>query len=114
MSGITILTQHEIVKTVENGWWIAAIIFGVLSILLFFIALAECSEGCGWMAFGFFLVFISCLIMGGVSRKEVSTVRYEYQVLIDETVDINELASRYDIIGQDGLIWTIQDKEPIE
>lgn len=111
IDGITVLAQHEIVKIVGEGWWIAAIIFGVLSILLFLVAMDECSEGCGWMSLVFLVAFIFCLIMGRVSRKEVPTGRYEYQVLLDETVDINELALRYDIVGQDGLIWTLEDKK---
>lgn len=62
------------------------------------------------IALGFLLVFMVVSIIGQQYYKEVPTGRYEYQVLLDETVDINELASHYDIIGQDGLIWTIQDK----
>ena len=56
-------------------------------------------------------LYVPAGILAKIHVHEVETGRYEYQVLLDETVDINELASHYDIIGQDGLIWTIQDKE---
>lgn len=111
IDGITVLTQHEIVKTVVSGWVMVAIVFGVLSLLLLFIALVECSSGYAWSSLVFFIVFIFCFVKGEISSKEVPTDRYEYQVLIDETVDINEIALHYDIIGQDGLIWTLEDKK---
>lgn len=114
MSGITILTQHPIVEYVGQVWVILAIIAFILTIS-FLIASLVCNS---FECFGYFVVFLITFfvfaIIGKVQYKPVETGRYEYQVLLDETVDINELASRYDIIGQDGLIWTIQDKEPIE
>lgn len=114
MSGITILTQHPIVEYVGQVWVILAIIAFILTISFFIVAvICHSSESFGCCII-FLLALFFFVIVGKVRYKEVSTGRYEYQVLLDETVDINELASRYDIIGQDGLIWTIQDKEPIE
>lgn len=111
MSGITILTQHPIMEYVGQVWVVLAVIAFVLTISFLIVALV-CDS---FESFGYFIVFLIMLfvfaIIGKVYCKQVETGRYEYQVLLDETVDINELASHYDIIGQDGLIWTIQDKE---
>ena len=114
MSGMTILTQHPIVEYQGQVWVVLAAIAFILTISFLIVALV-CNS---FESFGYFIVFLIMLfifiIIGKVHYKQVETGRYEYQVLLDETVDINELASHYDIIGQDGLIWTIQDKEPIE
>lgn len=111
MSGMTILTQHPIVEYQGQVWVVLAAIAFILTISFLIVALA-CNS---FESFGYFIVFLLCflffIIIGKVHYKQVETGRYEYQVLLDETVDINELASHYDIIGQDGLIWTIQDKE---
>ena len=111
MSGITILTQHPIVEYQGQVWVVLAAIAFILTISFFIVGFV-CDS---FESFGYCIVFLIMLfvfvIIGKVYYKQVETGRYEYQVLLDETVDINELASHYDIIGQDGLIWTIQDKE---
>lgn len=114
MSGITILTQHPIVEYQGQVWVVLAVIAFILSISFFIITIiCHSSESFGCCII-FLLALFFFVIVEKVRYKEVPTGRCEYQVLLDETVDINELASSYDIIGQDGLIWTIQDKEPIE
>lgn len=114
MSGITILTQHPIVEYAGQVWVVLAAIAFIFTIGFFLTALICRSTECLGLCVIFFLALFAFCVIGKVHFKEAPTGRYEYQVLLDETVDINELASRYDIIGQDGLIWTIQDKEPIE
>lgn len=114
MSGMTILTQHPIVEYQGQVWVVLAAIAFILTISFFIVALiCHSTESLG-LGVIFLLALFFFIIVGEVRYKEVPIGRYEYQVLLDETVDINELASRYDIIGQDGLIWTIQDKKPIK
>ena len=114
MSGMTILTQHPIVEYQGQVWVVLAAIAFTLTVSFLITALiCRSTEFLGLCVIFLFALSVFCVI-GKVHYKEVETGRYEYQVLLDETCDINELASHYDIIGQDGLIWTIQDKEPIE
>lgn len=111
MSGITVLTQHPIVEYVGQVWVVLAAIAFVIALGVFVGSLISNSKEGLLIALIFGILFWVLAGIGTQHYKEVPTGRYEYQVLLDETVDINELASRYDIIGQDGLIWTIQDKE---
>lgn len=111
MSGITILTQHPIAKYVGQVWF-------VLLVILFVVGIGCIIGGLtakvlrtfvfGWICL---LLMLPAGVLAKIYTPKVETGRYEYQVLLDETVDINELVSHYDIIGQDGLIWIIQDKE---
>lgn len=41
----------------------------------------------------------------------VPTDRYEYKVLIDDSVSMTEFHERYDLISVNGQIYTIRDKE---
>lgn len=41
----------------------------------------------------------------------INTGRYRYEVTIDDTVSFNELQEKYDVIEQNGKIWTLEDKE---
>lgn len=111
IDGITVLTQHPITEYVGQFWIVLLAILFVIGISCAIAGfLVEVPE---MLAAG--LICVSLMIPAGILVEiythEVETGRYEYQALLDETVDINELATHYDIIGQDGLIWTIQDKE---
>lgn len=49
------------------------------------------------------------MAIGAFGPREQIT---RYQVLIDETVSFVEFNDRYKIISQDGIIYTIQEREP--
>ncbi len=110
IDGITVLAQHPIVEYVGQFWI-------VLLAILFVVGISCTIAGFLVKVPEIFVTGLLCLLLmlpAGAFAKiyvhEVETGRYEYQVLLDETVDINELASHYDIIEQDGLIWTLEDK----
>lgn len=111
IDGVTVLTQHPIMEYAGQVWIILTAIAFILTFSFLIMALV-CNSS---KAFDYYIVFFIMLfvfgIVGKVRFKPVETGRYEYQVLLDETVDINELALRYDIVGQDGLIWTLEDKK---
>ena len=57
------------------------------------------------------IFFVVSLLFGmfiaAFSPREEET---RYQVIIDDSVNFNEFSKRYEIIDQDGLIYTIVDK----
>lgn len=56
------------------------------------------------------LIFFAVgMAIGAFGPREQIT---RYQVLIDETVSFVEFNERYEIISQDGTIYTIQEREP--
>lgn len=111
IDGITVLAQHEITTYVGQIWAVLTGAFMIITLGIFIGSLiAESKEGM-YIALVFFVLFWTAGIISKTQYKKVETGRYEYQVLIDETVDINEVALHYDIIGQDGLIWTLEDKK---
>jgi hypothetical protein len=61
-----------------------------------------------------------CVIIGGgvgtlgmlMSEYETDTIDHiEYKVAIDDSVSINEFLDKYEIIGQEGKIYTVKEKE---
>ena len=56
------------------------------------------------------LTFLAIVALIGIfgPREEIT----RYQVLIDETVSFVEFNKRYEIISQNGTIYTIQEREP--
>lgn len=93
----------------------AAIVFAfVLGILMFGITMSildviACKRGillaaiCG----GVVTIFCSALLLFAFPEKEI----VQYKVTIDETVSFVEFHKKYEIIDQEGEIYTIQEKE---
>ena len=112
MEGIEILSVGEIgINPVFN--WSAAIIGGVLIGLIFaFLAdAAENSVGC------FMIMFVLCTpIFGaifGFGIKKYAGIAPTYKVIISDTVSLNEFYDRYEVLEQDGKIFTIMERNDI-
>ena len=107
MEGINILNQTEILTF--SGLWIVALI-GVLLAGVICISIGILCEW-NWLDIIGVIWIIVFFIMTWVGPAEVPTGRYKYEVLIDETVSVTELYEKYEIVGQDGKIWIIEDKK---
>ena len=108
-----ILSQTEIIEQV-GGWPQAVVItlfvlvFAGLSI--FFITV--CDLDVLGIPVSFFVSLLTLfMIMGIWAPKDTPTGRYEYKVILDETYSATQLYEEYEVVGQDGKIWIIQDKE---
>lgn len=58
------------------------------------------------------LVFIASVLVSAVYTPNY-TGRNQYKVLIDDSVSFNEIAENYKIVGQDGEIYILEDKENV-
>lgn len=98
----------EIIVAVGVGMLIAGAIvaFGVSSIL----------ESIGAFAIGLIIVFTGAIlsIIGMIAEEKVEplpTGINQYEVLIDESVNFQEVYEKYEIIERRGDIWVLEDKE---
>lgn len=112
LEGITILSQHSLTLVNASYFiWVTAIFAVVLWLsvvlaidsrrkreyrdMVSFIAMAV-----AWVAVFFFIGFSGSL-----------PPRHEYKVLISKDVSLIEFNEKYEIMSQDGLLYTIRDKE---
>ena len=107
MEGVNILTQTEIMISSPMMIWVLIValicmIFGVIT----FIVVDEW----GFLVPAALGVCLYISITFGAWDTYPSG-RYEYQATIDETVTFIELHERYDVVGRDGKIWILEDKE---
>lgn len=51
------------------------------------------------------------LLISGAGVFNVPTSRNTYKCIFDETVSIQEVYEKYDVVGQDGEIWILEDRE---
>lgn len=116
MTGVEILNSETIYKTTSYPWIIAILAaIGFLGGLI--IAIVH------WIDYGFdgddILMIIGCTVIGAYfgflgfifSERESDTVDYiEYKVTIEDSVSMNEFLGKYEIINQEGKIYTVKEK----
>ena len=113
MEGITILNQtlHE-GAIIDPLFGIGLALIGVALVLGFAGGFMNSCKN-KIISHIFLGISFTCLVIGMVigvfgPREQVT----RYQVLIDESVSFIEFNERYKIIEQDGVIYTIQEREP--
>ena len=108
-----ILSQTEIIEQV--GGWPQAVVM-VMFIVIFattscFFAFTLDLDTFGIIC-GLVVAFIVLFLTMGIwAPKDTPTGRYEYKVILDETYPATQLYEEYEVIGQEGKIWIIQEKE---
>ena len=105
MDGITVLSKTEIKAPTLTGIVIAIAIWIVLIIAVCFMTDGDTANA--QLATAGITVF-SILVAVALSK---STGEYEYKVTIDNTVSMIEFYEKYEIVGQEGKIYTIRFKE---
>jgi hypothetical protein len=111
MNGVEILSSETIYNTILPEWcsavgFVCLLVFGVCisaSIdserLLPLIICCICFLGSG-----------ACMILGSIENK--NDIGYiEYKVTIDDSVPMNEFLDKYEILDQEGKIYTVKERE---
>ena len=116
MNGVEILSSETIYETTSYPW-IIAIIAGLGFLGGLIIAIVH------WIDYGFdgddILTIIGCTVIGAYlgffgcifSERDTDTIDHiEYKVTIDDSVSMNEFLDKYEIINQEGKIYTVKEK----
>lgn len=108
IEGITILNQTEIMDL--PGWCVLGTSVCIL-LAVFLLSLGGIIRSVETVIAGLLALVVALflLLFGGIGM--VGTGRYEYEVIIDESVDFIDIYENYDVIEQRGDIWVIEDKE---
>lgn len=106
MNGITILNTTLV--TVMDTGWITFLVFGIPLFIIgaFMWILDECNRMTGFIMTMIGIVFIGIFGLGYFIYPEHDT----YQVIIDETVKFSEFTAQYEILDQEGLIYTVKER----
>ena len=96
-----------------NGWDVFRIVIGIFVVsACIWVVIVSCQER-NWLPSVVFivlgLIWCVCIILS--FNNITNKVEYrEYDVIFTEPVDINELSEKYEIKGNDGHIWHLEDK----
>ena len=117
MTGVEILNETQVVAESTFGWtvfWIVgSIILGIFIIIGIILSITEGPELAGWIVIisaGIILGLIFGLICGMWCE---TPTKYEthYQVIIDDSVSMNDFLDKYEIIDTEGKILTIRERD---
>lgn len=109
-----ILNQYPVMEPVISlsPAWVNILAIVCLFVCVFILVLSLVDRY--WniaITFGCFVIlFLSLIIVGNVKRE---TGRNRYECLIDDTVSFVEVAENYNIVGQRGELWILEDKDEI-
>ena len=116
MTGVEILAMEEIVVNKAFNWNIAicsfAIVFGIF-ILIGIIVSSLCRDW-GQMNIGVSLgiaLGLFAAILFGTDSGIPTEYETQYKVIISDEVTMSDFLSKYEIIEQEGRIYTVTEKE---
>jgi hypothetical protein len=113
MEGVEILSSETIYNTILPEWWA-----GVGFLVLIFGGLI-CAILCGYTKYPTIgatcLVLAACLcgslLYCALSDNKNDVNYIEYKVTIDDSVSMNEFLDKYEILDQEGKIYTVKERE---
>lgn len=123
MTGVEILTTEEVACAFVFNWPVFWIVFGITFVIGGVIALGcLLKDFCGGnkeliviIITVVFLTTVLSVLMGGLFADGIlpKPTEYEthYKVIIDDSVSVNEFNEKYEIIGQEGKIYTVRERD---
>ena len=110
IDGITILSE-SVYRVCDSklglGFAIASLIFGIVA-LRFFEA-GDWDEH-PWVLLTFVFLFVISVAISYISCRQAMYEAPEYKVTISDSVSFNELYGKYEIVEQEGEIYTIRER----
>ena len=114
MTGVEILASKEVATAFAFSWvkfWTAFIIIVLVGVFIGTLVSLSCKDFEG-LAIGCVLAIIFGVVVGvGVGVDGLPT-EYEtqYKVTISDEVSMNDFLERYEIIDQEGKIYTVRER----
>lgn len=112
IDGITVLSQNEIMDV--PTWTCIITMIGFITFAISLIIVLHINSKIIEIIFGISSICCFILFMVGlccVCFIETKTGEYAYKVTISDEVNFVEFNNKYEIIDQEGLIYTIKEKE---
>lgn len=118
MNGVEILAIEEVAVAWKNfnwtNFWIALIAFAAAALIISIFAwIYEEDFTAGLLVFVLSTVFFGGLISGtvGIVSAEPTEYKTQYKVTIDESVSMLEFNEKYEILDQEGRIYTVVERD---
>lgn len=116
MNGIEILSTAEVATATAPEWPAIGFVFGVMMViatgLAIWIGVEEQSGTAGFKSFLLVLaVALVVSLLTAVATEHPTAYETHYKVTIDDNVSMNEFNEKYEIVSQEGKIYTIRERK---
>ena len=117
MNGVEILSSAQVACELAFNWAAFWIAFGITLCIVILSGVVPVVKGeCEWwlILICLFIGAIGGSMMGCLFGNVCSTpIAYEthYKVTIDDSVSMNEFLNKYEILDQEGKIYTVKERE---
>jgi hypothetical protein len=110
MNGVEILSSQTIYNTILPDWVIPIALSMFIASLVLCILFAIDFEKAGTIIC--LILTIAGIVLFALSMTSDTTDinRIEYKVTIDDSVSMNEFLDKYEILNQEGKIYTVKEK----
>ena len=116
MIGVNILSVEEVAVAHAYNWTVFWIFFGIVFVIFTIGGIAATMRSYDWSDFAA-CVIIGCMLGGfmGILTGSVFEIPTEYasqyKVTISDEVSMNDFLAKYEIIDQEGKIYTVRERE---
>ena len=111
MNGVEILSSETIYNTILPEWCLVLGLIGAfMSIYVTIQLFGDGYDIAPWISLVVVVAFTVVAILSGISNKN-NIDHIEYKVTIDDSVSMNEFLDKYEIIDQEGKIYTVKERE---
>jgi hypothetical protein len=111
MNGVEILSSETIYNTILPYWClILGLIGAFISIHITIQLFGDGYDIAPWISLVVVVAFAVVAILSGITNKN-NINHIEYKVTIDDSVSMNEFLDKYEILDQEGKIYTVKEKE---
>ena len=117
MIGVEILNKTQVVAESAFNWtafWIfGSIIFGLFIVTGIILSITEGLDFVSWpviVVVGIILGLL-CGFLIGMDHEVPTKYESHYQIIIDDSVSMNEFLDKYEIIDTEGKILTVRERD---
>jgi hypothetical protein len=116
MTGVEILAVEEVVTQYGFNWATVLILGGIIALIctlavaVFGISPVDWKDWLFCITTGLIVGALVGVLFGCVNQTPVE-YETQYKVTISDEVQLNEFNEKYEIIGQDGKIYTVRERE---
>ena len=118
MSGIEILTSNEVAVVYEefnwSNFWITIAIAAFGALIVGLVAGLDSGDKILGVFASLVVLIIAGLVFGPlIGSNTGEPIKYEtqYKITIDDSVSMTEFLDKYEILDQDGKIYTVRERE---
>lgn len=115
MTGVEILATEEVATAFGFNFTIFTVVLTIITVLMVLVIGFSTYADFGWLSFfyGLIIGIVLGAIFGSIAANDQEPLEYktQYKVTISDEVSMNDFLSKYEIIDQEGKIYTVREKD---